>query len=144
MAVTIGWVANWAARGTATASASQAGAHLAIAAVQRPAHNRRPADAVTDRANPSERAIHGSQKTSASTATDRYRRPCRPRPPDPMATRPTSPMAAARTTLGSAKHSATKANTVATAPPDRPKKAIAEPPPGHFWVADSAVWNPGG
>ena len=71
IAVTTGWVASCAARGTATASASQAGAHRDNTAVQRPAHHNRPADAVTDSANPIDRAIQGSQSTRPSTATDR-------------------------------------------------------------------------
>ena len=114
--VTIGWVASWAARDTASASASHPGAHSATAARNVGATSRMPTHAATDREKPAERDSHGSSQHSTSTATDRLRRLLRPRPA-PVAARAIVPMAAARSTEGSCPQTRTKPATPATAAP---------------------------
>ena len=71
-----------------------------------------PPVANTDNANPASPASHGSIASSPSTATPSGRSPRRPGA-NPSPARPTSPIAAARSTLGSVRHNAMNASTLA-------------------------------
>ena len=116
-AVTMGWVANCAANGTATDSASQPGAQPRIAVCQRPAHHKIPAVAVTDNANPHDRESQGSISTSTSTARLSARSPRARSWASPVAAIAMSPMAAALNTLGSARQTTMNAAATSTAIP---------------------------
>src|ERR687894_27228 len=121
MAATTGSVARWAASETATASAGARVSQPASRADQLCDQARMPALASTDRTNPMERPRKGSRRSRATMATARLRSPARP-PPDPSAARATRPIAAARSTLGSVRQSATKATT-----PSRPVNRSPQP-----------------
>ncbi len=114
MAATSGVQASWAVAGTAIASASQRGSHLARASRHPGASSRIPAVAATESAKPTLVARPGSTSRRATTAAPSARVP-RWRPSVPIASRPTVPIAAARTTLGSVRASSTKP-TIPTAP----------------------------
>ena len=137
MAVTTGWVASCAAIGTVTASASHRGAHASSPA-HRSAHRMIPALAQTDSTNPTDRHSHGSTSNRPTTAHDRYRSPCRA-PPQPSAASPTTPIAAARSTLGSARQSSTNATTPTTATPRRHQPVTPNRAATHSIAASSRV-----
>ena len=101
-AATTGVQATCAASGTDTASATQRGVHRISASRQTGASSRMPAVARTDRAKPAVTASRGQTSSSPSTATPSPRVP-RERPLLPIPTSATVPIAAARTTLGSAR-----------------------------------------
>ena len=113
---TTGSVARCAASGRVTDSATSRGQPAAEhVAPRRRAHQMIPPLASTDSAKPHERARNGSRSSSTSIATPRWRSPAR-RPPAPSAASATRPIAAARSTLGSVRHSAT--NTATAEQPD--------------------------
>ena len=107
IAATTGVQATWAASGTDTASATQRGVHRISASRQTGASRRIPAVASADSANPAVTASRGQTSSRPSTATPRPRTP-RERPLRPIPTSATAPIAAARTTLGSARAVSTK------------------------------------
>ena len=109
---TNGVVASCAASGTAIDSARIGGSQRLMITVQRRAHQTMPAHARTDSAKPIDRLRNGSTKSKIMLATARLRTPAA-RLPDPSAARATRPIAAARSTLGSVRHRATKMITPA-------------------------------
>jgi hypothetical protein len=101
-AATTGVQATCAASGTDTASATQRGVHRMRASRHSGARSRMPAVASADSANPAVTASWGRKSRRPSTATPSPRTP-RERPLRPIPTSATAPIAAARTTLGSAR-----------------------------------------
>ena len=80
--------------------------------VQRRAHQTMPAQARTDSVKPTDLLRKGSSNNKIALATARLRTPAA-RLPDPSAANATKPIAAARSTLGSVRHRATKMITPA-------------------------------
>ena len=80
--------------------------------VQLRAHHTMPAQAKTDSAKPIDLLRNGSTSSKIMLATARLRTPAA-RLPEPSAARATRPIAAARSTLGSVRHKATKMITPA-------------------------------
>ena len=87
-------------RGPAPSRGCAAGRRRPMAAPQGPAKSSRPRVARVERAKPADRASHGSQQSSTSTATESAGMPAR-RLEVLRPSSPTAPIAAARTTLGS-------------------------------------------
>src|SRR5215217_7439002 len=81
--------------------------------VQRRAHQTMPTHATTDSVKPTDLLRNGSSNNKITLATARLRTPAA-RLPDPSAANATSPIAAARSTLGSVRHKATKMITPAS------------------------------
>ena len=81
--------------------------------VQLRAHHTMPAQARTDSAKPIDLLRNGSTSSKIMLATARLRTPA-VRLPDPSAAKATRPIAAARSTLGSVRHKATKMTTPAS------------------------------
>jgi hypothetical protein len=110
----MGWHANCAASGTATARATARGIHRARTRASGPASMRRPAVAATERAKPKSRAIHGSCTRRTITARLNAGSPSAGRPLA-NAKRTTSAIVAARRMLAAGPTRTTKARSAVAA-----------------------------
>ncbi len=119
-AATTGVHTSCAASGTATASAAQRGSQARSWSRKAGARKRMPAVASTESTKPNDRASHGSTSSNVTVATPRARTPWL-RPWVPIPTSATVPIAAARTTLGSARATSTKPTTPSPPTSTRPR-----------------------